>query len=336
MIISRAPTPEDRIRQRTYWISFIVSVLLMGIKFAAYEITKSQGVFSDALESIINVITPMVGLLALRAAAKPADAEHPYGHGKVEYFSSAFEGGLILFAAVMIIAKAVTSAYDGHEIGSLDTGIVFVFAAAVVNLVLGYYVLGVGEKHHSPALRANGKHILSDVWTTGGVLVGLFAVKVTGLVWLDIAAALVVGALLAFDGLRVVWQSAGGLMDAEDRDLTQSVADLFTQHRQTGVIHIHHTRVMRSGRFHHIDSHVVLPEYWNIEKAHEEMQRYENAVIQDYKVDGEVHFHLDPCRKAYCEVCDDLECPIRLKPFKSLIPITVDSLTNPLEPEEYR
>jgi len=93
---------------------------------------------------------------------------------------------------------------------------------------------------------------------------------------------------------------------------------------------------MRSGRYHHIDSHVVLPEYWNVEKAHNEMQDYENKVIRDYPVDGEVHFHLDPCRRAYCKVCDDNECPIRKEKFNSLMPITVESLTHPLEPEEYR
>jgi len=308
----------------------------MGLKFWAYEVTRSQAIFSDALESIVNVITPVVGLLALRAASKPADKEHPYGHGKLEYFSSAFEGGLILFASVMILSQAVIAALEGQQLFQIETGLAMIVGAALVNLALGYGILKVGEKYHSVALQANGRHILSDVWTTAGVIVGLFAVKLTGVTWLDLAAAVVVGLLLGFEGLRVVLDSAGGLMDAEDQRLTQVVADLFTEYRPQGVIHIHHTRVMRSGRYHHIDAHVVLPEYWDVNRAHAEMQDYENQVIRSYPVDGEVHFHLDPCRRVYCRFCDEQDCPVRQDDFQKLLPFTVESLTQREEPEEFR
>ncbi len=326
---------HDQIRFKAYWISLIVSVLLLGAKFYAYRLTDSKAIMSDALESIINVIMPIVGLFVLLVARKPADKDHPYGHGKVEYLSSAVEGGLIFFAALTILYEAVKSLIGGGDVREIDTGVIIIGAAGVVNAMLGYYVYQTGKKYKSTALSANGRHILSDVWTTAGVVVGLLLVRMTGVQWFDPAAALCMGFVLGYDGYKIVRSSAAGLLDEEDPRLMSEIAALFNRERIQGIIHIHHTRVIRSGRYHHIDSHVVVPEFWDITTAHRETDKFERTFINDYSVDGEIHFHLDPCRQVYCSVCDYNDCPVRKEKFKRLVPFSVESLISPMEPEQH-
>lgn len=312
-----------------------VSILLLFVKYVAYKVTGSQAVLSDALESIVNVITPIIGIFVLKVASKPADRDHPYGHGKIEYFSSAFEGAFIFFAAALIVYQAMESLIVGHEIREIDLGLLISLAAGVCNLILGWYILRVGRRYHSAALAANGKHILSDVWTTAGVLVGLLLVRATGFVWLDSIAAIGVGLWLGWEGFKLVRGSLGGLLDEEDRDLINKIAKLFTKHRRPGIINIHATKIIRSGRYHHIDSHVVVPEYWDVVTTHERTTQFEKDVIRDYPVDGEIHFHIDPCRRAYCTACNVPDCPIRQKPFSKEINFTVPSLISPTEPIEF-
>lgn len=326
---------HDNIRFKAYWLSLILSIILLAAKFYAYKMTGSKAIMSDALESIINVIMPIVGLAVLSIARKPADKDHPYGHGKVEYLSSAIEGGLIFFAALTIIFEAGKYLIKGNDVYQVDLGLIIIASAGTINAALGFYVLRTGKKYQSIALIANGSHILSDVWTTVGVVGGLLLVKLTGIQWLDSVTALLMGFYLGYDGYKIVRSAAAGLLDEEDPKLMQDIAKLFNRERKQGIIHIHHTRVIRSGRYHHIDSHVVVPEFWDVTTAHEETEEFEHAFIKDYSVDGEIHFHLDPCRRAYCTVCDVDNCPVRKEKFKRLVPFTVESLISPMEPERY-
>lgn len=330
--ISNTQGFEDKLRFRAYYLSFFISIILLVAKYIAYQITGSKAIMSDALESIINVVMPFLGIIILRNSIKPADREHPYGHGKLEYFSSAIEGGLIFFAALTIIFEAVKALIRGVEVKEIDTGLYITVGAAIVNLALGYFVLKTGKKYQSVALKANGKHILSDVWTTAGVTLGLIIVKFTGLTFFDPLVAAFVGLSLGWEGFKIVRESAGGLLDEEDTGLLKEISEIFTRQRTPGVIHIHHTRVIRSGRYHHIDAHVVVPEFWSIDEAHERVFKFERAVIKDYSVDGEIHFHLDPCRRAYCHACDLSDCSIRKSKFEKHLPFTIDDLVNPNEP----
>lgn len=323
-------------RITTAWISLAVGTALMLLKFWAFNMTESKAILSDALESIVNVVAALIALIVIRISAKPADKDHPYGHGKAEYFSMAFEGGLITFAALAIYYESIRSLFKGVQLERLTTGLLIVVGCGIANGLLGLYILRKGKKLNSLTLTASGTHILADFWTTVGLAIGLFLVHATGWQWLDPVTAIIYGSILLYSGYKIVRQSMGGLMDEEDFGVIEKVGNLFQKHAFPGIIRIHHTRVMRSGSYHHIDAHVVVPEYWDVEKAHDETSRFEKSVIKEYYSDGEIHFHIDPCRQAYCEACDVTDCPVRKKAFKERIPFTLEELTDPDEPEEFR
>lgn len=318
---------SDKTRNRAAWISAIASILIFFLKMVAYRITGSTAVLSDATESIVNVIASIVALFVIRYASQPADSEHPYGHGKAEYFSSAFEGGMIFFAAIMIIGESAKALIYQEPTQKLEMGLLVVGGAALINLALGLYLRHVGKTHQSDALSASGAHVLSDVLTTAGVMVGLALVLLTGMAWLDPVIAIAVGLHLAYSGLKIVRESLGGLLDEVDSASLDSLVSSLQKMRVPGIIDIHHLRLIRSGRFHHVDAHLVVPEYWNISQTHKVTHAFEAEVVNDYGFDGELAFHLDPCKKSYCEICSVSDCPIRLQPFREARPFSVKSLT---------
>lgn len=325
--MSSIPNSSDKFRNRAAWISAIASVLIFALKLGAYKLTGSTAVLSDALESIVNVIAALVALFVIRYAAQPADENHPYGHGKAEYFSSAFEGGMIFFAAIMIMGEAVKALIFHEPTQKLELGLLIVGVAALINLLLGLYLKRAGTVHQSDALKASGAHVLSDVLTTAGVMVGLGLVMVTGIAWIDPVVAILVGAQLAYSGFKIVRESLGGLLDEQDVTSLENLANSMQKNRFPGIINIHHLRVIRAGRFHHVDAHLVVPEYWDVSHVHALTARFEEAVVRDYDFDGELAFHLDPCKKSYCASCDVSPCPIRLQPFEKTADFTVKSLT---------
>jgi cation diffusion facilitator family transporter len=323
MIVDPKPTHQTISSAR---ISLILSIVILAVKFGAYALTHSQAVFSDALESIVNVITAIIALIVMKLVAEPADAEHPYGHGKLEYFSSAFEGGMIAFAALAIAYEAVKALIMGSEVHDLEVGMVVVAVAALLNFLLGMHLRGVGKKYLSEALMASSAHVLSDVWTTVGIIVGLLLVKVTGWQWLDPAIALAVAVMLAASGVKIVRQAAGGLIDEVDLKAVESLVSALNLHRKPGLIDVHNTRIIRSGRFHHVDAHLVVPDFWDALKVHTESHDFEQKVVATYPFDGEFAFHVDPCRQEFCELCDLESCPIRLKPLVEKRALTVTSV----------
>jgi len=327
---------NDRDSRRAALLSLVVGIALLSLKFWAFFVTSSQAVFSDAMESIVNVVAALFAIVVVIYAAKPADRDHPYGHGKVEFFSAAFEGGLIAFAALVIVFEAAQALIEGHSLNQIGLGAAAVVVAGFGNLGLGVYLLRAGKKQHSVALTASGHHVISDFWTSFGVALGLALVSVTGLTWLDPLIALVMGIWLARTGILLVRRSVGGLLDEEDREILTKLVEVIVKNRDPGIIQVHHCRVIRSGRYHHIDAHVVVPEYWDVAKAHQATQDFEDRMIRDYPYQGELHFHVDPCRRAYCRVCEAQDCPIRQSPFEKRRLPTVEELTSPVEPSAFR
>ncbi len=315
-------------------VSLLVSSLLLAAKFFAFYITGSQAILSDALESIVNVLAALVALFVVYFSAKPPDRDHPYGHGKAEFFSSVFEGGLISFAAVMIFVEGIRAIINPTELRALDSGIFLILAAGVINALLGLYLVRLGTKNGSMALIASGKHVLSDFYTSLAVLLGLGLVRATGITWFDPAAALAVGVVLAATGFKLVRTSVHVLMDAEDTALLTELGERFGEARTPGIIRIHHTRVVRAGNYHHVDAHVVVPEFWDVTTAHDQTNAFEKKVMAAYSHEGEIHFHVDPCRRVYCKSCDLPDCPIRQAAFVELIPFTIEELVSPTEQEE--
>lgn len=327
---------EFRLLKRASYVSLVVSVLLLSAKFWAYWMTGSQAVFSDAMESIVNVTAASVSIFVIGFARQPADKDHPYGHGKAEFVSAAFEGGLIAIASLAIIVEAVKALLGAHPVVQPGLGTLVTFMTGVANAALGFYLVKTGKKHNSATLIASGKHVYSDFWTSFGVAVGLLLVTITGVQWLDPVVALLMGALLARTGYQLVRRSLGELLDQEDREVLQNFLDIVNVERPSGIIQLHHVRVMRSGHYHHIDAHAVVPEYWDVAEAHDKTDAFEAKLMEKYPAPGELHLHVDPCRRAYCRNCAVMECPIRKHAFEKIRTLTIEELTNPEEPLKNR
>lgn len=319
-------TPDDGtgLRLRAGLASLVVGAIVLVAKFFAYRVTGSTAILSDALESIINVVAAVFALGSIVFAGRPADRNHPYGHGKIEFFSAAFEGGLIAFAAVVILFESGRTLVEGAQVADVDIGLLITVAAGVVNLALGAFLLRTGRQHQSLTLIADGKHVLSDFWTSLGVVIGLLLVRLTGLAWFDPLVALLVGLNLALTGLRLVRHAAGGLLDEEDTELLQNLIAAVNAALVPGIIRVHHLRAMRAGRFTHVDAHLVVPEFWSVEQAHDAADAFERQVISRCGIEGEIVFHTDPCHRAYCAVCDVENCPVRQAPFTGRTPVSIE------------
>jgi cation diffusion facilitator family transporter len=321
------------LRLRAAGISLVVGTILLVAKFVAYEITGSTAILSDAMESIVNVVAALFTLVGLYVARWPADRNHPYGHGKVEFLSAAFEGGLITFAALMIVYQAVDAFFVGVTIRAADLGLLITLGAGLANATLGWFLVQTGKRHNSLALIADGRHVMSDFITSAGVTVALGLVLLTGLSWLDPAMAIAVGVQLAWTGMRLVGEAAGGLLDAEDPALLERIVAAINANLTPGIIRVHHLRAIRSGRFTHVDAHLVVPEFWSIEEAHDVSDAFEQRVFNALPIDGEIVFHVDPCHRIFCARCDVAPCPIRTAPFESKPPITLEEAVHPDPPQ---
>lgn len=323
---------HDKERKWVSVISLVIGVVLLLMKFYAYHITNSQTIFSDALEGIVNIIAGIVTLIVIVIAAKPADDDHPYGHGKVESMAASFEGGAITLAGLLIILKACESFYIGSEIQALDVGMLITVIAGSINGLMGYMIKLRGVKFRSEALQSSGTHLMTDALTSVGVLVSLLLVKVTGIPSIDPIIAIILGFMLCLTGVKILVRSGNVLLDGHDKETLQLIADIFEKNYVPGVIDIHYTRVIRSGNFHHIDCHMVIPEFWSVAEAHKFSDQFDATFVNMYPVQAELRIHLDPCRRVYCENCEVKECPIREDTFIKRIQLdNLDEMTSPVE-----
>ncbi len=304
---------RQNLRMQVVLLSFLVSLALLGFKFYAYRITHSSAVLSDALESIINVVASAFATLSIWMAAKPPDPEHPYGHGKIEYFSAGFEGALIICAAIGIFYTGIAHLRRPHELPHLQEGLLILCAATVVNLLLGIILLRVGRRTNSITLIADGKHVLTDVLTSGGVLIGLALVHWTGWLRLDGAVACLVGINILFTGGKLVKQSFARLMDASDPVLLDRIAKLLEQHRRSEWVDIHQLRAWQAGSLTHIDLHLVLPGDLSMERGHEEAKALELLLINHFQGNASVLVHMDPCDDQQCPICGCKSCQHRTR-----------------------
>jgi cation diffusion facilitator family transporter len=283
-----------------------VSLVLLAVKFTAYYLTGSAAVFSDALESVVNVLASGVAAYSLWLAHQPADATHPYGHGKVEFLSSGFEGGMILLAALVIAFRAVESIVHGPSVEQLDLGLVLLGAAGAVNAALGTYLVAVGRRGGSSALTADGWHLLSDALTTAAVLVSLLLVRLTGAAIIDPIAALVVAASIAWLSARLLVRSSAGLMDQQDQSDTRLLRRILDSHvgREGAAPQIcsyHKLRHRHSGRYHWIDFHLVVPAAWDVRRGHDAASAIEHEIEQ--VLGGDATAHVEPCDQPDCPAC---------------------------------
>jgi cation diffusion facilitator family transporter len=298
--------------------SLCFAALLLGVKFAAYALTESSAVLSDALESIVNVAASSFALYTVWVSIRPADASHPYGHGKAEAFSAGFEGGLIVLAGAAILWQAIPTLWSPAPLANLDLGLVLVAAAGGVNLGLGYFLIRTARRTGSLALHADGHHVLSDSLTTAGVLVGLGIVRITGWTWVDPVVAIVIALHLLRVGSVLVGHAVANLMDQADPAVLGAITAALHAQRRPEWVEIHKLRSWRAGDVHHVDFHLTLPRFWDLEDAHRAEHGVTEVVGGVLAANADVIVHLDPCVPACCTSCSYEPCPVRAAPCAGL------------------
>lgn len=263
---------------RYAWLSIAAAVLTMGLKAVAYLLTGSIGLLSDAVESLVNLAGALMALAMLAVAARPADDEHTYGHSKAEYFSSGVEGTLILVAAVSIGIAAVQRLISPRPLEQVGLGLGVSIVASIVNFGVALVLRSAAKRHHSITLEANARHLMTDVWTSAGVLIGVAAVAVTDWERLDPIIALIVAGNIVWTGIRIVRSSALGLMDtalpAEEQETVRNVLEQFTQ---LG-IQFHALRSRQAGVRRFVSLHVLVPGGWTVHQGHRLLERIEEEI----------------------------------------------------------
>lgn len=305
---------------RLILLSLIFSIVLTAGKFVAYFLTYSIAVLSDALESIINVVAATFAFYSIYLSAQPKDKNHPYGHGKVEFFSIGVEGAMIFIAGCLILFKSVQFLFEPQEIRQLDRGMIIVGVTAVVNFGLGRYLIRAGKRLSSITLSGNGQHLLTDAYSTVALIFALVIIRSTHWNFVDPIFSTVVGILILRNGYGLIRRSVSGLMDEADMQAVDRVIEILSQHRRAAWIDVHNMRIQQYGNNYHIDCHITLPYYFTLSQAHEEMKALDQLVNQQFKKsDVEFFIHADPCIPSSCKHCLLEACPVRSAPFESKI-----------------
>lgn len=310
---------KDKKYIRFQMLAVAVGIVLFGVKFLAYYLTNSTTIFSDAMESIVNVAAGSFALYSLILASKPKDRDHPYGHGKIEFISAGIEGTLILIAGIGIIYKAIVGLINNHELDQLNIGILLAAGAGIINFILGWVTQRYGEKYHSPTMIASGKHLKSDGYTSAGMILGLLVVLWTGLNWIDSIIALGFGGFIGFIGIREIRKSYAGIMDEADFELLRKLTTELENNRNENWIDLHNFRAQKFGKRIHIDCHLTLPYYLTVKEAHEEVKLMEDVVKQSYAQGVEMFIHTDPCIPTSCRICIKSDCSVRKAKFEERI-----------------
>ncbi|MFO7445908.1 MAG: cation diffusion facilitator family transporter, partial [Ignavibacteriaceae bacterium] len=292
----------------------------------AYLLTGSAAIFSDAAESVVHILATSMALYSIILSSKPADDSHPYGHGNVEYFSAAVEGLLIIAAALFIIYKSVLDIITVPVLKQLDLGVLIVAAAGGVNLILGMYLVRTGKKTNSLTLTADGKHVLTDSYTSIGVIIGVLLVMITGYKIFDPLFAIGVAVNILFTGYKLIRESVGGLMNENDPVLMEKICNKLIAIRKDYWIDIHELRFWKSGTTIFIDLHMIFPAYYTLEQSHKEERRIRQS-LKEVLPDSNVKIHFDYCVQSLCEYCNYGDCKFRSLPATKAVNWNVDKLT---------
>jgi len=306
----------------------VVAVALLIVKFAAYFLTHSVAILTDALESIVNVVAGILGLYSLIVSARPRDADHPYGHGKVEFISSAVEGTLIVIAAILILYESVNSLIFPRELHKIDYGVILIASTALINYLIGAWCVRVGKNHTSYALIASGKHLQTDTYSTMGIIVGLIAIYMFKINWLDSAVAIFFGGLILYNGYKIVRQSIAGIMDETDQVLLTKMVDVLNQNRKENWIDLHNVRIIKYGPVLHLDAHITIPWYLNVHEAHNEIDALAALVRKEFGESLELYVHSDGCMDFSCQICQKQDCAERKHTFERKIEWSIQNISS--------
>lgn len=301
------------LKRKTALLSLLVGVTMLFSKFAAYFITGSTAIFSDAIESVVHIMATGMALFSIILSNKPADESHPYGHNKVEYFSAGIEGFLIFTAAIVIVYSSIYDLINGPQLDKLDIGALIIFIASIINLLLGFYLIRIGKQTNSLTLIADGKHVLTDSYTSAGVIIGILIVLFTGYELIDPLIGIIIGLNIIFTGYKLMRESVGGLMNESNRQIVEKLAEILSSNKKDYWIDIHEMRYWQSGDRIFLDFHLILPYYFTIQQSHKEENDIE-AIIRQTFTDSQIKIHFDFCVSDLCKFCSYSICSVRTHP----------------------
>ena len=302
--------------KRLITISFLLSLLLVGIKFYAFYITSSNAILTDALESIINVFATGFAFYSIYLSTLPKDTNHPYGHGKIEFFSAGFEGALIFLAGVFIIYQSVINLIEPEPLENLPIGIVIVAFAAIVNGFLGYILKNSVTQMDSFTLIADGKHLITDAISSFVLLLGIAIIYFTGYYILDSIISIFFAFYILYNGFSLMRISVAGLMDESNPAAMEKVVRILKTNRKENWIDVHNMRIQKYGPDIHIDCHLTLPYYYNLQKVHLELEELRQSLVDNFENNVEIFTHADPCIPGpCCNYCRVKNCAVRENPY---------------------
>ena len=301
---------NQNLKKNAAYISLAVGIGMFLAKMGAYLITGSAAIFSDAAESVVHVLATSMALYSIILSSRPADDSHLYGHGNIEFFSAGVEGLLIVIAAVFIIYTSILDIIKGPDLKQLETGVFIISGAGVINFFLGFYLIKMGKKTNSITLIADGKHVLTDSYTSIGVIVGIIIVMITGFQIVDPLFAIAVALNILFTGYKLIRESIGGLMNETDKAMLDKIVLKLNSIRREHWIDIHHLRFWKSGDKVFVDFHLTLPYYFTIRESHIEEEFIEEQ-LESSIPNTEVRIHLDYCTEELCSYCHFTDCKVR-------------------------
>ena len=301
---------ETRDLSRFAWLSIAAALVTITLKTIAWQLTGSVGLLSDAAESVVNLVAAVAVLIALRVAAMPADKNHHFGHAKAEYFSAALEGMMIFVAALVILYTSVDRFLNPRPIENVGIGLAISVLASIVNGVVAFILLRAGRQYRSLTLTADGKHLLTDVWTSAGVIVGVLVVALTGIERLDPVIAFLVGLNIIWTGWKLIRASTEGLMDvALSKEENRGIAEILARFVSKDV-HFHALRTRVSGHHRFAEVHVLVPGRWSVQRGHDLVEEVEAAIHAEF-ADLSITCHLEPAEdpRAYGDYTAEFPVP---------------------------
>ncbi len=308
-------TASPKSKVQAIRLIIVIGLILTTIKFTAYYFTKSTAILTDALESIVNLLTGLFAWFSLLYSAKLKDQDHPYGHGKIENISAGFEGGLIFLGGLLILVEAGYNLMRGHKAANLEIGIVLSGVSALLVFGMSKYLMNKGIKHDSITLIADAKHLKTDAITTAGLIVGLGLVWLTKLYWLDALLGIALSLFIIYEGYKLIKEAFDGLMDKADYSTIEKIIKVLNKNRQTDWVDIHNLRLQKFGNYLHVDCHVTLPFYYDLQKTHDHMEAIDDVLNKNFNSHFEFFIHPDPCKPTACSICLVESCPERKTPF---------------------
>jgi cation diffusion facilitator family transporter len=305
-----------------------VAIVVFFIKLIIWHITSSLSIFSDAMESLINIISGFIGLCSLYISSLPKDQNHPYGHGKIEFISTAIEGVLITIVGITIFINTfIRIKYNSmHEIllSRLDYGLLLMSLTGIINYFLGFLACKIGHKNGALTLVASGKHLQIDTYSTFGIIIGLILLNITKCAWIDPIISIIFSSIILYTGFKLLRNATAGIMDESDKKLLKKLSFFLNEKRDIHWIDLHHLKIIKYGSALHIDCHLTVPWFFNIKQANQAVKKLTQLTKNKFGYKVELSVHVEACSNNHCICCLNHSCQVRKNIFQNKILWTFD------------